>query len=127
MKKHQVPSHSGNKKYPPKLPIVVLKSGAKKDAQMLAVYITHPIYEMGIQTKEDVDGWFRANVDKEKTEKVVSQYFVLLCYREIEAQKRKRKSTRGRVYNWMGGAKIKGWKARIDAIISLVEETSTTN
>ena len=117
-----VPSHSGNKKYLPRLPIVVLKSGAKKDAMMLAVFVTHPIFEMGNQTKDDVDSWFRANVDKEKTDKVVCKYFILLCYKELEAQKRKRKSTRGRIYNWMGGAKIKGWKARIDAIISLAEE-----
>ena len=106
---------------------MVLKSGAKKDAQMLAVFGTHPIFEMGNQTKDDVDSWFRANVDKEKTDKVVCKYFILLCYKELESQKRKRKSTRGRVYNWMGGAKIKGWKARIDAIISLAESTSTDN
>ena len=115
-------SDSQNKRFPSKLPVVVLKSGAKKDAQMLAVFVTHPIFEMGNQTKDDVDSWFSANVDKEKTENVVSKYFILLFYKELESQKRNRKSTRGRVYNWMGGAKIKGWKARIDAIISLAEE-----
>ena len=89
---------------------------------MLAVFGTHPIFEMGNQTKDDVDIWFRSNVDQEKTEKVVSQYFLLLCYREIEAQKKKRKSTRGRVYNWMGGAKIKGWKALNNQSLTVMQK-----
>ena len=109
-------SDSQNKRFPSKLPVVVLKSGAKKDAQMLAVFVTHPIFEMGNQTKEDVDSWFRANVDREKTDNLISQYFILLCYKELGKEPLIPKAS---IYNWIGGAKTRGWRARIDAIISL--------
>ena len=63
MKKYQVPS---NRKaiLAPKLPVVVLKNGSKKDAKMLATFITHPLFEVGVKTHEDINSWFRANVDK---------------------------------------------------------------
>ena len=111
-------------KYPPRVPTVVLKNGAKKDAQMLAVFVTHPIFEMGNQTKEDVDSWFRANVDREKTDNLISQYFILLCYKELGKEPQRPKAS---IYNWIGGAKTRGWKERIEAIINLAEAKFKSN
>ena len=113
------------KKYPPRVPTVVLKNGAKKDAQMLAVFVTSPLFTGDHQTtEEDINSWFRANVDREKTDNLVCQYFILLCYKELGREPQRPKAP---IYNWIGGAKTRGWKERIEAIINLAEAKFKSN
>ncbi|MDC1061071.1 hypothetical protein OAP99_02665 [Flavobacteriaceae bacterium] len=120
MKKYQVPSLR-KAILPPKLPVVVLKNGAKKDAQMLATFITHPLFEVGVETHEDINSWFKRYVDKSATEKVVCQYFVLLAYNELDRVKQRKRKRKYRVFDWMGAARMQGWNARLEAIIELVD------
>ena len=49
--------------------VVLLKNGAQKDVAALALVITHPRFEMGNNTRDDVTRCFRANVDRDKTPK----------------------------------------------------------
>lgn len=107
--------------FPPKLPIVVLKNGLKKDPQMLAIFITHPLFEMGISTHDDINSWFKRHVDKSATEKVVSQYFVILAYQELDRVNQRKRKRKCGVFDWMGAARMQGWNARLEAIIELVD------
>ena len=112
-------------KYPPRVPTVVLKNGAKKDDMLLAVFVTSPLFTGEHQTtEEDINSWFRANVDREKTDNLISQYFILLCYKELGKEPLRPKAS---IYNWIGGAKTRGWKERIEAIINLAEAKFKSN
>ena len=114
-------SDSQNKRFPSKLPVVVLKSGAKKDAQMLATIITNPIFEMEVKTHDEVDRWFKTHVDRQKTFKQQQRYFLILAYKGIDELRTKPKRVTNSKWRNLQAAITRGWTARINEIIKVME------
>ena len=111
--------------------VVWLKNGASKDATFLSLYITHPRFEMGNSTRDNLVHWFQANVDREKTPEIVQRHLLILAWRNIKrlytktGKERKSvtpKPTKTNPLQWVVSAKIKGWRIRLDAIVDLISE-----
>lgn len=117
--KHLVSSR-GNTKKNSSLPIIVLNNGEKKDAQMLATIITNPVFEMGVKTHDEVDIWFKSNVDRQKTLKQQQRYFLILAYRGIDELKTRPKRVTNSRWNILQAAITKGWTARISEITKVI-------
>ena len=115
-------SDSQNKRFPSKLPVVVLKSGAKKDAQMLATIITNPIFEMEVKTHYEVDRWFKTHVDRQKTFKQQQRYFLILAYKGIDELRTKPKRVTNSKWRNLQAAITRGWTARINEIIKVMKD-----
>ncbi|MGC6421674.1 MAG: hypothetical protein ACON43_02565 [Flavobacteriaceae bacterium] len=111
--------------------VVWLKNGLPKDSAALALVITHPRFEIGNSTEEDMIRWFQANVDREKTPKIVQRHFLKLAWRNIKRLYTKTGKERKSVtpkpaktipMQWVVSAKIKAWRSRLDAILDLGPE-----
>lgn len=105
--------------------VVWLKNGAPKDATYLSLFITHPRFEMGNRTRDDVTNWFKANIDQSKTPKQVQRHLLKLAYSNIDRLYTKTgkqrqavtpKLTKTNPMNWVVSAKTKAWRSRLDAI-----------
>lgn len=114
-------NHQYQKKYP-KSTVVTLKNGVKKDAGLLAMVITHPIFQIDNrpETKDQVVDWFLANVNRNKTSKETQRYFLILAWNNLDNLKRKNArelATELKAFEFRT-AKHKGWRTRIDEFIS---------
>lgn len=118
--KHLGSSH-GNTKKNSSLLIIVLKNSEKRDAAMLATIITNPIFEMGIKNHDDVDRWFKSNVDRQKTFKQQQRYFLILAYQKIDELKTRPKRVTNSKWRNLQAAITRGWTARIKSIIDVME------
>lgn len=88
---------------------------------MLATIITSPIFEMEVKTHDDVDRWFKFNVDRQKTFKQQQRYFLILAYRGIDELKTRPKRVTNSKWRNLQAAITRGWTARINEIIKVME------
>ena len=120
--KDLVSSRENTKKISTRLPIVVLKNGEKRDAAMLAALITNPIFEMEVKTHDEVDRWFKTHVDRQKTFKQQQRYFLILAYKGIDELKTRPMRVTNSKWRNLQAAITRGWTARINEIIKVIED-----
>ena len=115
-------SRGNTKKISTRLPIVVLKNGEKRDAAMLAALITNPIFDFHLKNHDEVDRWFKSNVDRQKTFKQQQRYFLILAYRGIDELKTRPMRLTNSKWRNLQAAITRGWIARINEIIKVMED-----
>jgi len=75
---------------------------------------------MEVKTHDDVDLWFKINVDRQKTLKQQQRYFLILVYRGIDELKTRPQRVTNSRWNILQAAITKGWTARISEITKVI-------